>query len=728
MRWRPWPPMAARKFRARVGVRRLEGAPAGARVAAEVRWRGPRATALGSLRRRARRSHRTREEDVRVDEEGRGAAAAAAAEWENEGFESDVTLTSQKEGVCGAFYPWEVSFVVVVVSNNGSKSKPSVLGTASLNLAEYASAAQEEMEMILPILLNGVDVVDPPTLHITLYLAEVRFQEEPLGTVQRPITPSPLSPSSGDAPPTEKDEPSVFRAGLRKVNILKKIVSSQSPKKTSKDDEGSEENTIYPLDTDSLDDDLDEREQEESNKEEDNSSVRKSFSYGTLAFANNLGGLRREDVDCVYYSHRRSDVGFSNREEMASSVQEQQFVFQGSKRSILPWKRRKLSFRSPKNKGEPLLKKGYREEGGDDIDYDRRVMSSPEKSLFGGKQKDEDISLGRSSFSDFGDDNFTVGSWESKEIVSRDGHLKLSTQIFFASIDQRSERAAGESACAALVAVIADWLHANPNMMPIQSQFDSLIREGSLEWRRLCENPLYLKHFPDKHFDLETVLQANICPLSVFPSNSFIGFFQPNGAGDDNGFEFLHGAMSFDSIWDEISRAGSDATFDESPQIYIVSWNDHFFVLKVERDAYYIIDTLGERLHEGCNQAYILKFDKNTLIHRTPTEKKSTSGDSNSDRAVDGELVCKGKESCKEYIKSFLSAIPVRELQADIKKGLLASTPLHHRLQIEFHYTESSSKEADSASSSPEAGSVSQLSWPVNPGAACARTPAVIVV
>nr|CAD1828095.1 unnamed protein product [Ananas comosus var. bracteatus] len=232
MRWRPWPPMAARKFRARVGVRRLEGAPAGARVAAEVRWRGPRATALGSLRRRARRSHRTREEEVRVDEEGRG--AAAAAEWENEGFESDVTLTSQKEGVCGAFYPWEVSFVVVVVSNNGSKSKPSVLGTASLNLAEYASAAQEEMEMILPILLNGVDVVDLPTLHITLYLAEVRFQEEPLGTVQRPITPSPLSPSSGDAPPTEKDEPSVFRAGLRKVNILKKIVSSQSPKKPLK--------------------------------------------------------------------------------------------------------------------------------------------------------------------------------------------------------------------------------------------------------------------------------------------------------------------------------------------------------------------------------------------------------------------------------------------------------------------------------------------------------------
>lgn len=52
------------------------------------------------------------------------------------------------------------------------------------------------------------------------------------------------------------------------------------------------------------------------------------------------------------------------------------------------------------------------------------------------------------------------------------------------------------------------------------------------------------------------------------------------------------------------------------------------------------------------------------------------------------EVVCQGKESCKEYIKSFLAAIPIRELQADIKKGLLASTPLHQRLQIEIHYTQ----------------------------------------
>ena len=47
--------------------------------------------------------------------------------------------------------------------------------------------------------------------------------------------------------------------------------------------------------------------------------------------------------------------------------------------------------------------------------------------------------------------------------------------MFFGSIDQRSERDAGESACTALVAVIVDWLHKNPNTMPIKSQYDMLI-------------------------------------------------------------------------------------------------------------------------------------------------------------------------------------------------------------------------------------------------------------
>lgn len=282
-----------------------------------------------------------------------------------------------------------------------------------------------------------------------------------------------------------------------------------------------------------------------------------------------------------------------------------------------------------------------------------------------------------SSFLEFGDDSFAIGSWEEKEVVSRDGHMKLQTSVFLASIDQRSERAAGESACTALVAVIADWFQKNGSLMPIKSQFDSLIREGSLEWRNLCENETYMQQFPDKHFDLDTVLQAKIRSLTVVPGKSFVGFFHPEGMINEGSFEFLQGAMSFDSIWDEIIN------LDDGERVYIVSWNDHFFVLKVENEAYYIIDTLGERLYEGCVQAYILKFDDKTVIHKNLQGEESES-------EPEPEVVCSGKESCKEYIKSFLAAIPIRELQEDIKKGLASTAPVHQRLQIEFHYTEMS--------------------------------------
>ncbi|PQQ18643.1 uncharacterized protein Pyn_28259 [Prunus yedoensis var. nudiflora] len=349
---------------------------------------------------------------------------------------------------------------------------------------------------------------------------------------------------------------------------------------------------------------------------------------------------------------------------------------------------------------ESLLKKHYGEEGGDDIDFDRRQLSSSDESSFGSHHTE-------SSISEFGDENFSVGIWEHKEVISRDGHMKLQTQVFFASIDQRSECAAGESACTALVAVIADWLKSNRNEMPVKCECDSLIRDGSLEWRTLCDNEAYIERFPDKHFDLETILQAKIRPLSVVPEKSFIGFFHPEEL-ENRDFDFLQGSMSFDSIWDEISHSASECAWNSEPLVYIVSWNDHFFVLKVEQDAFYIIDTVGERLYEGCNQAYIPKFDQDTTIQRLPSEAKASDEKSgnqvrpnncketkaegalvlsqkdfeNSD--VKEEVVCKGREACKDYIKSFLAAIPIRELLGDLKKGLMASTPLHHRLQIEF--------------------------------------------
>ena len=89
-----------------------------------------------------------------------------------------------------------------------------------------------------------------------------------------------------------------------------------------------------------------------------------------------------EDEDWIYYSHRKSDVGCSVKEDSTSLVNEPPIV-QSSKRSILPWRKRKQIFRSPKAKGEPLLKKAYAEEGGDDIDFDRRQLSSDESISFG---------------------------------------------------------------------------------------------------------------------------------------------------------------------------------------------------------------------------------------------------------------------------------------------------------------------------------------------------------
>ncbi|KAM3341828.1 hypothetical protein P3S68_026794 [Capsicum galapagoense] len=274
--------------------------------------------------------------------------------------------------------------------------------------------------------------------------------------------------------------------------------------------------------------------------------------------------------------------------------------------------------------------------------------------------------------------------------------------------------------------------------MPIKSQLDFLICKGSMQWRDLCENKTYREHFPDKDFDLEIVLEAKVCPLSVVSEKSFIGFFHPEVIEEKEGFHFLHGSMSFYNIWDEISTSAQETPRHGDSCVYIVSWNDHFFILKVEKDMYYIIDTLGERLFEGCNQAYILKFDQDTTIMQAPSESQqsddkpfcdrkektnikeaaneskivmSTNSDDNmqENRVPEKNIIYRGKE----YIKSFLAAIPIRELQVDVKKRLMASTPFHQRLQIKFHYImsfvpkfeESSSEEliANSLAKAPSA-------------------------
>jgi hypothetical protein len=140
----------------------------------------------------------------------------------------------------------------------------------------------------------------------------------------------------------------------------------------------------YPFDTDSLDND---GESEESNWD---SSAQSSFNHETLGHANNAGGsfysnaiTNAEDESWIYYNHRKQDMGSLYVESSTASDHEQS-LRQSSIRGILAWRKRKLSFISakPKSKGEPLLKKDCGE-GGDDIDFDRRQLSSSDESSSG---------------------------------------------------------------------------------------------------------------------------------------------------------------------------------------------------------------------------------------------------------------------------------------------------------------------------------------------------------
>ncbi|XP_052187897.1 uncharacterized protein LOC127798403 [Diospyros lotus] len=727
MKWRPWPPLGllpTKKFEVQIVVFRLEGLSVSqenrpgiqdfGRLVVEIKWKGSKSNGLSYLRRSVRRNY-TKEEGLRED---------GIVEW-NEEFRNVCSFGVHKEGF---FHPWEVAFTVFNAVSQGHINKVPAFATASLNLADFVSVKEEKsLQISIPLCVHGQSVEGSPLICFSLSFLELSTGQGPSEIVHGSVASLPLAPSP-EALSKEKDEVSALRTGLQKVKVITRYASVQREKKASHEEESSDGRSSvrsegaeynYQFDTDSPDD-LNEGESEEGNED---FRIGNSVGYGSLPYTNFAGASfysnanTSEDEDWIYYSNHRSHVGSFHAQDLTASVSDQYFS-QSSKRSFLPWKRRKLSFRSPKGKGEPLLKKDYGEEGGDDIDFDRRQLSSSDESTLGLHKAKGDPTA--ASVSEFGDDNFAVGSWENKEVTSRDGCMKLRTQVFFASIDQRSEQAAGESACTALVAVIADWFHSNCDQMPIKSQLDSLIREGSLEWRNLCENVTYMERFPDKHFDLETVLQARIRPLCVVPEKSFIGFFHPEGLEEIEGFDFLHGAMSFDNIWDEISQFGSDNACNCDPLVYAVSWNDHFFVLKVEQDAYYIIDTLGERLYEGCNQAYVLKFDKDTTIRHLPKENQPADDkaadektqpekpnemtqpdnlkEALSDRSEivipnesgtsedEETVVCKGKESCKEYIKSFLAAIPIRDLQVDCKKGLMASTHLHQRLQIEFHY------------------------------------------
>ena len=256
--------------------------------------------------------------------------------------------------------------------------------------------------------------------------------------------------------------------------------------------------------------------------------------------------------------------------------------------------------------------------------------------------------------------------------------------------------------------------------------FDAVIAGAAAAWRALCNDASLLKRFPDRHFDLDTALERHVpfpVPdatgrmqidasvgnasdrsstrdrprrLRVDHRESFVGFLTPPGTrpGDSPTLDALVAAAPpLRTIVDELART--------APATYVVSWLDHFFVLRFARErvrdsrdlanpnpnpnpsgggeedeevVVYVMDSLGERLCEGCKRGYVLRFD----------------GSSSTGRDGDGGG---GAAAAARFIGEVLPSRLLRQIGADVAayasgvKGAREPSPeqLMRRLQIEFH-------------------------------------------
>ncbi|PHT80761.1 hypothetical protein T459_13776 [Capsicum annuum] len=432
------------------------------RLRVEIKWKGSSkgiSLNLGSFNRRSVKKNFTKEECLKEDE--------GIVEW-NEEFLSVCKFSGWKDGV---FQPWEVVFTVINGTSKGPNQKVPVLSSAALNLVDFALVAGDKQE--------GIEIFVPLEVSVGIFKSClslcVRETKTHAFCLRSCIPAATISEPWKGFVDRQKWGGSL-KVGLRKVKFLKAL-SFRRHKKAYHAEEGSnsdgrnsvrseDPDYVYPVDTNSLDEDS----VGESEKGKEDTSVQKSFSYEALIYAKYAGGSfcsntsgSSSDEDLVHYNHHISDTKHKYPEDKTAANQSAE---QSSKCSLLSWRKRKLSFKYPKTKGEPLLNKHYGADGANDIGFDRQQLCSSNESSSRWHKSEETSPI---SVSKFGDESFAVGSWEQKEIISLDGQMKLQTQIFFASIDQRSERAVGESTCTALVAVIADWFHCNPEDMPINS-------------------------------------------------------------------------------------------------------------------------------------------------------------------------------------------------------------------------------------------------------------------
>ncbi|XP_047261148.1 uncharacterized protein LOC124894594, partial [Capsicum annuum] len=288
-------------------------------------------------------------------------------------------------------------YLFILLLNQGTSKGPNqkvpILSAAILNLADFASVAgnkQYGIEIFIPLEVFVGSFKSCLSLCLVLNLVELRNTHEASETFSKFIMSCPVSPNPGKALLTDRNGHGSLKAGLRKFKFLKAL-SFRRHKKAYNAEEGSsidgrnsvrseDPDYVYPVDTDSLDEDS----EGESEEGKEDTSVQKSFSYEALVYANHAGGSfcsntsgSSSDEDLVHYSHHISDTRHKYPEDTTAANQSAE---QSSKHSLLSWRKRKLSFKSPKTKGKPLLKKHYGEDGGDDIDFDRRQLCSSDES------------------------------------------------------------------------------------------------------------------------------------------------------------------------------------------------------------------------------------------------------------------------------------------------------------------------------------------------------------
>ncbi|KAF4378107.1 hypothetical protein G4B88_022930 [Cannabis sativa] len=217
-----------------------------------------------------------------------------------------------------------------------------------------------------------------------------------------------------------------------------------------------------------------------------------------------------------------------------------------------------------------------------------------------------------------------------------------------------SRLASGYGACSVIAIFIAHWLHCNPKLMPTRVQFESLILEGSSEWRALSNESSYCQNkFSNNHFDIEIVINAGIRPVSICTDRSVTGMFEVEK------INLLKDMFSLDNMWETITK---DLTTE--PKNFVVGWNDHFFVLKLE-------------------------------LHVSPINK----------------FFARAKDCCKEYMRKFLSSNIVMKLEKEYKRGYIQLPYLYEKLQIDMSYMclNAPSPVSSSSTSSYDAPSSFQL-------------------